>query len=108
MIAEQDEKKPLDFKEQLRLISMEPVDLILVEGFKPESIPKIELHRPHLKKPLLYPDDSSIIAIATDSCDGFTADLPILDLNNPEQIAEFIIDRFLTKHKINDYLTDRL
>lgn len=106
LIVEQDAEEPFDFDEQLRLISREPLDLILVEGFKPESIPKIELNRPQLNKPLLFPDDDSIIAVATDDPDSLNTELPILDLNNPEQIADFIIDRFFTKLKISGYLTD--
>ena len=43
------------------------IDLILVEGFKTEHFPKIELHRPSLGQPLLYQLDRSIVAIATDA-----------------------------------------
>lgn len=102
LIVEQEDVESFDFEEQLKMVAREPVDLILVEGFKPQSIPKIELIRPQLNKPLLFPDDDSIIAIATDNPGGLNTGLPILDLNNPEQIADFIIDRFLTNHKINN------
>jgi len=65
------------------------LDLILVEGFKHENIAKIELHRPALGKPLLYPDDHNIIAIASDQqIDNVTIDQ--LDLNNVDKIADFI------------------
>jgi len=70
------------------------LDLVLVEGFKPESIPKIELHRPSLGKPLLYPADAGIIAVATDSPLAQVPAIPLLDLNDPPAIAAFIIDRF--------------
>src|SRR5581483_10988443 len=43
------------------------LDLILVEGFKAEAFPKLELHRPSLGHPLLCALDRSIIAIATDA-----------------------------------------
>jgi molybdopterin-guanine dinucleotide biosynthesis adapter protein len=49
------------------LAHMSPVDLILVEGFKREPHPKIEIHRTANAKPLLHPDDPSIIAIASDA-----------------------------------------
>ena len=68
------------------------LDLILVEGFKDEHFPKIELHRPSLRRPLLFPDDDAIIAIATDAPLEDTRQLPQLDLNRPEEIAAFIID----------------
>ena len=70
------------------------LDLVLVEGFKPESIPKIELHRPSLDKPLLYPGDTGIIAVATDAPLAQVPTIPVLDLNAPAAIAAFIIDRF--------------
>lgn len=67
-------------------------DLILVEGFKSECFPKIELYRPSLSQPPLHPDDPDIIAVATDAPGSLNTPLPILDLNNPEAIAEFILD----------------
>ncbi|MEE2761776.1 MAG: molybdopterin-guanine dinucleotide biosynthesis protein B, partial [Pseudomonadota bacterium] len=45
---------------------MAPVDLYLVEGFKWEDHPKLEVHRPSVGKPVLQPDDASIHAIASD------------------------------------------
>jgi molybdopterin-guanine dinucleotide biosynthesis protein B len=71
------------------------LDLILVEGFKHERFPKIELHRPSLGKPLLFPEDASIIAIATDAEPAVAPAIPRLDINNPEQIVRFIVEDFL-------------
>ena len=68
------------------------LDLILVEGFKDEQFPKIELHRPGLRRPLLFPDDDAIIAVASDTPLDDTRQLPQLDLNRPEEIAAFIVD----------------
>ena len=45
---------------------MNPVDLLLVEGWKRHPHPKIEVHRPSLGKELLYPDDPHVVAIASD------------------------------------------
>ena len=64
-------------------------DLIVVEGFKNEPIPKIEIYRPALNKPLLAEADPNIIAIASDA--GVNSKLPVLDLNNPVEITEFIL-----------------
>ena len=88
------EQKPrLD--EQLKLFDQSELDLILVEGFKVEHFPKIELHRPSLNKPLLYPNDLDIIAIASD-CELKTPDyLTQLDINQPEMIAAFILNQFM-------------
>jgi molybdopterin-guanine dinucleotide biosynthesis protein len=68
------------------------IDLILVEGFKTEHFPKIELHRPSLGQPLLYQLDRSIVAIATDAPLPATPPIPVLDLRQPEQITEFIVE----------------
>ena len=63
-------------------------DLVLVEGFRHEAIPKIEVFRASLGQPLLAEQDSTIIAIASDT--QLTSKLPLLDLNNIEQIANFV------------------
>ncbi len=84
--------KPLEF--HIGNLDLENLDLILVEGFKPEAIPKIELHRPSLGHDFLCLNDDSIIAIATDAELSIETELPVLDLNNPGQIARFIIDRY--------------
>lgn len=66
------------------------LDLILVEGFKHEQFPKLELHRAAVGKPLLFPDDAAIIALACDTT--VKTDLPQLDINDPTAIAAFIVD----------------
>ncbi len=81
--------------DQLKLFDQSGLDLLLVEGFKAEQFPKIELHRPSLSKPLLYPNDPNIIAIASD-CALETPDyLTQLDINRPEMIAAFILNQFM-------------
>ncbi len=72
------------------------LDLILVEGFRDAKIPKIEVHRADLGKPLLHPHDPHIIAIARIEHIETARDNPIptLDLNNPEQILAFILTTF--------------
>ena len=73
---------------------LSPCDLVLVEGFKRSSIPKLEVHRSAVGKPLLYPGDPRIVGLATDTPSQF-ADSPIsvLDLSNASRIAEFVIRR---------------
>ena len=68
---------------------MAPVDLLLVEGFKQDSHPKLEVHRPSVGKPFLYPDDPHIVAIASDV--ALTAPLPVLPLADAAAIADFIL-----------------
>lgn len=66
-----------------------PCDLVLVEGFKRAAIPKLEIHRPSFGRPLLFSEDSNIVAVASDA--PVNTALPLLDLNNPDEIAQFII-----------------
>ena len=66
-----------------------PCDLVLVEGFKRAAIPKLEVYRPSFKRPLLHTDDPNIVAVASDG--AVATALPVLDLNHPELIAEFIM-----------------
>ena len=66
-------------------------DIILVEGFKAEKFPKIELYREEIGKALLHTSDESIIAIATDSKIETSKDIEVLDINNPQEIADYII-----------------
>ena len=71
---------------------MQPVDLLLIEGFKTHAHDKIEIHRRVLGKPMLWPEDPHIIAIASDEpLPNMT--LPVLDLNNPAVLVDFILAR---------------
>ncbi|HQT66522.1 MAG TPA: molybdopterin-guanine dinucleotide biosynthesis protein B [Acetobacteraceae bacterium] len=72
------------------LARMAKVDLVLVEGFKGEALPKIEIFRPAVGKPPIWPGMADIIAVASD---GMVADchLPVLDLNDPASICGFIL-----------------
>lgn len=69
---------------------MTPVDLLLIEGFKTHSHPKLEIHRESEGKPLLCGEDPEIVAVASDRP---LPDLriPVLDLNDPGAVAEFIL-----------------
>ena len=69
---------------------MSPVDLLLVEGWKRHPHPKLEVHRPALGKPLLYPEDPHIVAIASD--EPLAAPIPLLPLGDPAAVAAFIAD----------------
>jgi len=69
---------------------MSPVDLVLVEGFKREPHPKLEVYRASLGKPLLAPGDEAILAVASDApVPGLR--LPFFALEDCDAIASFII-----------------
>ncbi|MET0071899.1 MAG: molybdopterin-guanine dinucleotide biosynthesis protein B [Candidatus Thiodiazotropha sp.] len=89
MVDEAQEHEPA-LPELLQRLDYSRLDLVLVEGFRHLTFPKIELHRGALNKPLLYPDDRSIIAVASDGGLERETELPLLNLNNPPEIAEFI------------------
>lgn len=78
------------FEQQLQALS--PCDLVLVEGYKRANIPKLEVHRSSIGKPLLWPSDSNIVGIATDQV--LASSLPQVDINDPAAVAGFIL-RFL-------------
>ena len=95
LMIENEKAEDTPLEHHLNHLEQDKLDLILVEGFKPEAIAKIELHRPALNKPLLFPEDDSIIAIATDGELRQATGLPVLELNKPPAIAQFIIDHCL-------------
>jgi molybdopterin-guanine dinucleotide biosynthesis protein MobB len=69
---------------------MTPVDLVLIEGFKREPHPKLEVHRQANGKPLIHPEDPHIVAVASDTAlPGVT--LPVLPLDDIKAIADFVI-----------------
>jgi len=68
-------------------------DWVLVEGFKSADLLKIEVWRETLGKPVQYPDDPYIVAIATDNPQRLphATGLPVLDLNSPDAVADFLL-----------------
>ena len=75
---------------------LEPVDLVLIEGFKSHRHQKLEVFRPAVGKPLLAIEDKTIVAVASDAqvsdLIGLVAkDLIIINLNNIKSVADFIV-----------------
>jgi molybdopterin-guanine dinucleotide biosynthesis protein B len=66
-----------------------PVDLVIVEGYKREPHPKLEIHRAAIRKPLLQPGDPHIVAIASDEV--VAAAVPVVSLDDIEAIADIIL-----------------
>ena len=73
------------------LNALVPADIVIVEGYKREPIPKIEVFRPETGKPSLFPGDDRIIAVATDDPSSLPAtSLPVLDLNDIDAITAHV------------------
>ena len=69
-------------------------DWVLVEGFKHADLLKIEVWRADMGKPVQYPDDPYVVAICSDSAGTlpFPTGLPLLDLNDPDAVATFLLE----------------
>ena len=92
VIHENYEEKECNLNELIEKINPDNVDIIIVEGFKNEKFPKIEIYRKGISKTKLHERDNNIIAVATDKPSIIDTKINILNLNNPDQISEFIID----------------
>jgi molybdopterin-guanine dinucleotide biosynthesis protein B len=77
------------------LDQLPPCDLVLVEGYKREAIPKLEVHRSETAKPWLFPDDTHILAVASDV--GAPDNFPRIDLDAIPQLTDFILDHALSR-----------
>jgi molybdopterin-guanine dinucleotide biosynthesis protein B len=77
------------------LAKLPPCDLVLVEGYKREAIPKLEVHRAETAQPWLFPDDPTILAVASDvePPDGFSR----IDIDAVQQLTDFILTHALSR-----------
>lgn len=80
-----------DLEHLLQQLEADKADLVLVEGFKKLALPKIELHRAALGKPFIYTEDPNILAVACCDETNLPAQIQRLDINNVEQIADFVL-----------------
>lgn len=72
------------------------LDILLTEGFKRSSMPKIEVHRQERSDKLLCRDeeyDPTLIAVASDS--PLTLDVPVYDINNASGLCDLIVENYL-------------
>lgn len=79
------EEPPLE----AHLARLSPVDLVLIEGYKRDSHPKVEAHRAETGNTLIAPDDPTVRAVASDV--ALQLDRPVFDLNDTKAIADFIL-----------------
>ena len=73
------------------LEKLSPVDLVLVEGFKTQAHPKLEVYRHAVGKPLLHPEDENIVAVASDK--PLAAPVPVVALDDIEAVANILVEK---------------
>jgi molybdopterin-guanine dinucleotide biosynthesis adapter protein len=71
------------------LARLAPVDLVLVEGYKRDAHPKVEVWREETGQPLIQPGAPLVRAVATDA--ALSLPVPVLDLNDTKAVANFIL-----------------
>ena len=96
LIIEEDGKTEPDLQQQLDRLDTTKLDLVLVEGFRHFELPKLEVHRPSLDKPLLCVDDKNIIALICDEPPKIEINIPSLPLNDENHVCDFIVSKFLS------------
>ena len=77
------------------LDKLPPCDLVLVEGYKREAIPRLEVHRAETAKPWLFPDDPNILAVASDVAPP--NNFPRIYIDAISQLTDFIVDHALSQ-----------
>ena len=86
-----DDAEELGLEAAIARYAREDLDLIVVEGFKAEPLPKIEVARAALSTELLCLSDRNLVATVTDF--AVRADLPHFGLGDARAIADFILSR---------------
>jgi len=92
LLHEVDEREP-ELPDLLN--RLDPVDLVLVEGFKSHPYAKLEVFRPSLGKPSLWDLEPQVVAVASDSTPDIGSRI-LLPLNRPETVATWIRTRVVT------------
>ena len=98
LIHENKNNQELSLEDLLNILGNIDSDIILVEGFKKENFPKIELYREEIGKDILFYNDKNIVAFATDVDIKIEQNIEKLDINDPQQIVDYII-KFLSLDK---------
>jgi len=90
LMCETPEKQSIDLPYLLSRMDHSVLEIVLVEGFKEESVPKIILWRAGIKGGIEELLDEQVIAVASDQ--KLALNVPVLDINRPDSVADFIAD----------------
>lgn len=98
MIVENESGEEPSLPEFLSRLDCSSADIILVEGFRDIAFPKIEIHRQGLDRPLFYPRDEYVIAIASDDTEAHEGKVSTLPLESIDALADFVVDYVQATH----------
>jgi molybdopterin-guanine dinucleotide biosynthesis protein MobB len=98
MVENTDDSHDPSLQDLVNRLDPAAADIILVEGFKAEAFPKIELRRGALNSDFIYQLDNNIIAIASDITLDTPENITPLNINDPVQIADFIVATIIGGH----------
>ena len=90
LMCDTPEKQSIDLPYLLSRMDHSVLEIVLVEGFKEESVPKIVLWRAGIKGGIEELLDEQVIAVASDQ--KLALNVPVLDINRPDSVADFIAD----------------
>ncbi|MEQ5802437.1 molybdopterin-guanine dinucleotide biosynthesis protein B [Halomonas sp. H10-9-1] len=90
LMMETPDQAEADLSALLAMVAPQRPDLVLVEGFKAWPLPKLELHRPALGKPLRVAEDPWVRAVATDAPLSLPDGVERLDLNDLQALSDWI------------------
>ena len=90
LMCETPEKQSINLPYLLSRMDHATLEVVLVEGFKDEPVPKIVLWRAGIKGGIDELLDEQVIAVASDQ--KLTLNVPVLDINRPDSVADFIAD----------------
>ncbi|MDH1171904.1 molybdopterin-guanine dinucleotide biosynthesis protein MobB [Pantoea agglomerans] len=90
LMCETPEKPSINLPYLLSRMDHATLEVVLVEGFKDEPVPKIVLWRAGIKGGIEELLDEQVIAVASDQ--KLTLNVPVLDINRPDSVADFIAD----------------
>jgi len=90
LMCETPEKQSINLPYLLSRMDHATLEVVLVEGFKDEPVPKIVLWRAGIKGGIEELLDEQVIAVASDQ--QLTLNVPVLDINRPDSVADFIAD----------------
>jgi molybdopterin-guanine dinucleotide biosynthesis protein MobB len=93
LIVEADSGDEPPLESMISSMQLATLDLVLVEGFKLASLPKIEIHRAELELRPQCAEEDTIIALATNQKPPPRVSVPVLDLDDPQDVARFILAR---------------